>query len=222
LSGLSISNVVGNIGENAGQKRRHAEERHQLELELMQAKIAQEIIAEKKLQPVKVAAKGALLISAVVGAFLGGFQVIALLKKRSMLVYPGQDGQYPLLRIRLKNRWGEMAEVTFDPNRSVGAANIFTLAEDGNPLIVPVVTGQLQDALMTTRQAQAVQLVRAAVSGNGDLKDSAVNVARRWLPEERPTLPAVRVMATAAPGVERLIAEARANGAYTATAVESA
>jgi len=176
--------IAGGWGPNREQARRHAEELHQIELQVMQERAYQAIIRERRLAPVKTVAGGIGILGGVGMLLYAGYYVVQNLRKRSLLVYPDKSGLFPLIKVRTMSG----TEVVHDPNRQPSGSVVYTEDGRGNVVVMPIVAPGLETAAeAATRQAAAIQLVRASVSGGARLTEDAERVARRFLPAEDTT-----------------------------------
>lgn len=158
------------------QERRHREELYQVELRTKQEIAALKVERERTLHPVKTVAVGMGVASAGMAALGLAWYVISELRKRSALIWPNDAGLYPLTQISL----GNGVKVVHDPNRQPTGTTVYAREKDGSVSVIPI---QLEGLEASVRQAQAVQLTRAAVSGHG-LTESAQKTARRFFPQE--------------------------------------
>lgn len=190
----------------ADQELRHREDIHQVTMAVREERARLQIERERDLQPVFVAATGLVLLAVGFTALGVGFYLVASLNKRSRLVHADAHGLFPVIRMRIGK-----AEAIYDPNRSPVASTIYTIDRADRVIVLPVVISGLEDASQAAvRQAQAVQLTRAAVSGSEISEAYQVVTKRLFLPEERQP-PRVRVLHSPSPEIEQLL-EDRGDG----------
>lgn len=184
---------------DAEQARRHAEELHQVQMQVQREEATQAVIQARQLAPVKTAATGLVFFggaSALVGA---GWYLVQEFKKRTLLIYPNDAGIFPQVTVELPNG----AKAYHDPNRSPTHITVYSQTADGGVQISPVQLPGIEDSV---RQAAAVQLTRAAVSGGAQLTEDAERVARRFLPgDDDADRAPVRVLESAAGNVDKLL-----------------
>ena len=92
------------------------------------------------------------------GVLLYGAAHLARAHRQHALLYPGPDGQMPLVRMRTRDG----RTILYDPNRAPTAVVAFE--PDGRPAFLAPDNLDLQ--ALALRGAQHVQATRAAVSGN--------------------------------------------------------
>lgn len=104
---------------------------------------------------------GTVVLSTLAGL---GWSTIRWLNRRADTLYPDASGLYPIR----ENRVGR-ARVFHDPNRTLGGATVY--ASGGPPVDVryPLPGGHVGAQQQVTAQAQAAQVLRAAVSGPSPL-----------------------------------------------------
>lgn len=177
------------------------------ELQVLRERLALDLERERALQPWKQAFLIGLMAVTLLSLASLGYGLTRLLLKRASTVYPDEHGIYPVLRGRVGD-----AEYTFDPNRSPAPVTVF--AKDGVDSTVRVIqavnsTAVVSDELrdiqsQVTSQAQAVQAIRAGVSGTG--LDDHVHGIVRGIMSGRQELPPVKVLERLEPThIERLL-----------------
>jgi len=162
-----------------------------------------------RMHVIKVGLWGGLALVVVLGAAGVAAGLVRLVWLRSQLIPPQSNGLFPVIQ-------GHTCRQTYyhDPNRQLAGSVAYGTGPDGavaRPLQLPDDRGQ---QLQVTAQAQAAQLVAAAVQGQNLTAQGrrlAERVAQATAPRPTPHLPRVIVPDEIVPEERHLIAALRAD-----------
>lgn len=133
-------------------------ERARVETAALAEKLALDVEQKRALSGWILAAKvvgGGLALVGIAGL---AFVSLRWLDRRAAEVRPGPDGQFPLVRVRIRG-----ATIIHDPNRQLAAATVYARDDQADRVaIIPVITGSLSTQERTAARAQAVALTSAA------------------------------------------------------------